>query len=51
MTKGVLIHPENKKFYIGMLGKRAAEAKAELKKARADMTAYLKSAAGKNVEK
>ena len=42
MANGILIRPGNKKFYIGMLRKREADAKAVLKKIQDEISAYLK---------
>ena len=51
MAEKVRILPGNKELYIRMLRKREADAEAELKKIRGEIASYLKSTAGKNVEK
>ena len=51
MAEKVQILPGNQKSYIGMLRKREADAKAELKKIRDEIAAYLKPPAVKNLAK
>jgi len=47
MAEKVRIFPGNKEFYIRMLRKREAEAKAGLKKIQDEISAYLKPLAKK----
>jgi len=47
MAEKVQILPGNQKSYIGMLRKREADAKAELKKIRDEIASYLKPLAKK----